>query len=71
MARCKGWQLRDGAYGCIVTIEDLSGQMSQRHALFHIQNGVAFFQESGDNALKAASVRRRKLITPESVCLEW
>jgi hypothetical protein len=51
----QGAQLRDGIYGCIVTVENLTGQVSQRHAVFRVGNGVASFQESGSRGLKAAA----------------
>ncbi len=39
----RGSGLRDGIYGCIVTVEDLSGQISHRRGIFTIKDSAVSF----------------------------
>ncbi len=39
----QGAELRDGIYGCIVTVEDLNGQISHRRGILQVREGAVSF----------------------------
>jgi hypothetical protein len=46
----QGSGLRDGVYGCLVTLADLNGQMSHRWATFRVKEGAATFVKANEEA---------------------
>ncbi len=50
----QGAVLRDGIYGCVVTVEDLDGQISHRQGLFRIKDGAMLFDTAHPNAAEVS-----------------
>ena len=52
----QGHRLADGVYGCLVTVEDLSGQQSYCRGVFSVRGGsVVFEQVASGKTVSAAS----------------
>jgi hypothetical protein len=49
----QGSELPDGLYACVITVEDLLGQVSQRTGIMQIQGGRALFQKSWQDRTQA------------------
>jgi hypothetical protein len=52
----QGSGLADGIYGCVVAVEDLYGQVSNRLGILQLQGGSAWFQKAWQSSLTTASV---------------
>ena len=50
----QGSGLGDGSYGCLVTVEDLYGQISYLRGVFQVRDGKAAFQEAQQMDMTAA-----------------
>jgi hypothetical protein len=50
----QGSDLRDGVYGCLVTVADLYGQVSQRRAIFRVNDGAVSFDMTNREPAAAA-----------------
>ncbi len=57
----QGSELRDGLYGCLVTVADLNGQMSQRRAIFRVKAGSVSFDTMNREPAAAASEEQENL----------
>lgn len=59
-----GNRLADGVYGCLVTVEDLSGQLSQRRGLFWVREGEVVFEgEHRSEPGEAAAAQEQDRVT--------
>jgi trimeric autotransporter adhesin len=56
LANQQGSRVADGVYGCIVTVEELSGRVTYRRGLFRLADGKAVFDAPIPSELAAASV---------------
>jgi len=50
----QGFALPDGLHGCLVTVEDLYGRVSQRRGIFRVADGAATFQMAEGEGGQAA-----------------
>jgi hypothetical protein len=56
----QGNRLRDDIYGCLITVEDVTGRLSHRRGVFRVANGAARFDVSQTwNLTTAASAEDR------------
>jgi hypothetical protein len=51
----QGSGLRDGVYGCLVTLADLNGEMSHRWAAFRVKEGAVTFDTGNQEAAGGAA----------------
>ncbi len=57
----QGSELRDGIYGCIVTVEDLDGQITNRRGIFRVKDGAVSFDVANWGPAAAASDEQESL----------
>jgi hypothetical protein len=59
----QGSGLRDGVYGCVVTVADLYGQVSYRRAILRVMEGVVAFQDTANEEPAAAASDEQESLT--------
>lgn len=63
----QGQRLTDGAYRCVITARDLTGQPTQKHGEILLQAGGATFQSAGDDGQMIQTTEARNLVSRDAM----